>query len=638
MPTTVCLNMIVKNEAHVIRRCLDSVRPFVDHWMIVDTGSTDGTQDIIRAHFGDIPGELHERPWRNFGHNRSEALDFTRGKADYILIMDADNIFCAPAGWHWPELTAAAYEIMHKSSGTEYAGCVLVSNRLRWRYVGVLHEYIASDEPYRAEVLPGAWLDRRHEGARSRDADTFHKDAAVLEKALAEEPGNTRYAFYLAQSWRDAGELAKSRDAYRRRAAMGGWEEEIWFSLYQIATLSERLGEPPAEIEHAYLAAYQFRPLRAEPLVMLARWHRCRSEWALARLYARAAQAIPRPQDTLFVDAATYRWCADDEAAVAAYWSGDRQECFALCWSLLDGDRAPEEHRARIEGNCDFAVKAVAEVTERYPAEIVGRLAATGRQRSPTPGVTLTVTTCKRLELFERTVNSFLNCCRDIDLISRFICVDDNSSPADRERMQALYPFFEFIFKSGDEKGHAKSMNRLFDTVATPYWLHLEDDWHFVVTTDYVARAISILEAEPELGQVVFNRNYAEVFANRTLVGGMLRRHPKTRLRYVLHEDVPEGPGRTAFFQRFPAGSLSNAWWPHFSLNPSLMRTAAIRGVGRFDEAPDHFEKDFAQRYTAAGLRTAFFDAVVCTHIGRLIADRGSGKPNAYELNEVKQF
>jgi glycosyltransferase involved in cell wall biosynthesis len=83
--------MIVKNEAHVIRRCLDAVRPFIDNWIIVDTGSTDGTQAIIREHLEDIPGELFERPWQNFGHNRSEALALARAKADYIFVIDADN-------------------------------------------------------------------------------------------------------------------------------------------------------------------------------------------------------------------------------------------------------------------------------------------------------------------------------------------------------------------------------------------------------------------------------------------------------------------------------------------------------------------------------------------------------------------
>ena len=99
MPPTVCLNMIVKNEAGVIRRCLDSVRPFIHHWVIVDTGSTDGTQKLIREYLADVPGELHERPWKNFGHNRSEALALARGKSDYILVIDADEELVASPGF-----------------------------------------------------------------------------------------------------------------------------------------------------------------------------------------------------------------------------------------------------------------------------------------------------------------------------------------------------------------------------------------------------------------------------------------------------------------------------------------------------------------------------------------------------------
>src|SRR5574340_542399 len=91
MKKTICLNMIVKNESKVIERCLASVKPIIDTWVIVDTGSTDGTQAIVREFLKDIPGELHERPWVNFGHNRNEALELARGKADYLLLIDADD-------------------------------------------------------------------------------------------------------------------------------------------------------------------------------------------------------------------------------------------------------------------------------------------------------------------------------------------------------------------------------------------------------------------------------------------------------------------------------------------------------------------------------------------------------------------
>ena len=88
---SICLCMIVKNEAPVIRRCLDSVRPLIDHWVIVDTGSTDGTQEIIRTHMAGLPGTLHERPWVDFAHNRSESLALARPHADYSLVIDADD-------------------------------------------------------------------------------------------------------------------------------------------------------------------------------------------------------------------------------------------------------------------------------------------------------------------------------------------------------------------------------------------------------------------------------------------------------------------------------------------------------------------------------------------------------------------
>ena len=95
-PPRICLSMIVKNESPVIHRCLASVRPWIDHWVIVDTGSSDGTQDQVRAALAGVPGSLHERPWQDFAHNRNEALDLARAQADYVLFIDADEQLVMP--------------------------------------------------------------------------------------------------------------------------------------------------------------------------------------------------------------------------------------------------------------------------------------------------------------------------------------------------------------------------------------------------------------------------------------------------------------------------------------------------------------------------------------------------------------
>src|SRR5450631_2439504 len=87
---SICLSMIVKNEAHVIRRCLRSVKPFIDYYSISDTGSTDNTMDIIREELAGIPGVLTSDPWEGFGPNRNIAR--SRAKGDHILSIDADEV------------------------------------------------------------------------------------------------------------------------------------------------------------------------------------------------------------------------------------------------------------------------------------------------------------------------------------------------------------------------------------------------------------------------------------------------------------------------------------------------------------------------------------------------------------------
>jgi glycosyltransferase involved in cell wall biosynthesis len=354
---TICLNMIVKNEAPVIERCLRSVKPFIDSWVIVDTGSTDDTRQRIVEIMAGLPGELCERPWKNFGHNRNEALALAAPRGDYLFFIDADERLELPQGYERRSLTADGYHLNVKYAGITYARCALVASRLPWRWEGVVHEFLACDAPFALEVLDGPSVVVSHDGARSRDPNTYRKDAALLEEALAKKPDSTRDTFYLAQSYRDAGELARSRDVYRRRAAMKGWEEEAWFAQYQAAILEERLGSPPETVSFSYLAAYQRRPTRAEPLVRLARYHRLRGEFQLALLYARPAAKLEKPSDLLFLDDATYAWSALDELAVAAFYVDSREakeEGRAAVQRLLLESRFPESERPRMLKNAEF--------------------------------------------------------------------------------------------------------------------------------------------------------------------------------------------------------------------------------------------------------------------------------------------
>lgn len=358
----VCLNMIVKNEAHVIERCLRSVRPFIDRWCIVDTGSTDGTQDLIRRYFAEqgLPGELHERPWRNFGHNRTEALDLARSHGDYLFMIDADEVLKVPAHYQRPPLSEIAYALDVTFANLIYARHCLIRSDLPWRWIGVLHEYLDCGQPLPATRLPELKVQVHTDGARSQRSqqEKFAADARVLEQALIDEPDNDRYVFYLAQSYRDSGQPEAALQRYDQRAAMGRWAEEAWYAQHAAALLAETLQHDESQVIHRFLKAYEARPQRGgETLGQLARYCRDRRQFALARLFAERAMAIPLPQDLLFVETAWYLWRAEDEYAIASYWTGDYAACRRVCESLLAESDLPDDQRARVTENLRFALE-----------------------------------------------------------------------------------------------------------------------------------------------------------------------------------------------------------------------------------------------------------------------------------------
>jgi len=87
--------IICKNEAHIIKETLENLCKYINfsYYVISDTGSTDGTQEIIKSFFKskNIKGNLYEDEWKDFGYNRSLALKYAFNKTDYILIFDADD-------------------------------------------------------------------------------------------------------------------------------------------------------------------------------------------------------------------------------------------------------------------------------------------------------------------------------------------------------------------------------------------------------------------------------------------------------------------------------------------------------------------------------------------------------------------
>lgn len=356
---TLCLNMIVRNERHVIERCLASVKAILHYWVIVDTGSTDGTQDVVRNYLHDIPGELVERPWVDFAHNRTEALACAKGKADYLLILDADEVLAFSPDFTWPELVRDGYSIETSFGGLSYCRIQLVRNTGDWFYRGVVHEYVTSANRKTIGRLAGVVNLPHRDGARSADPHKFKRDALALEKALLDEPDNDRYVFYLANSYRDAGEYDTALKQYRRRAAMGGDPEHVWYALYQIALMQLLLDEPWERILQALLEAYAYRPSRAEPLYRIILYYRDNKQYALADLFVQQARNIPCPEDALFVEKAVYAYLIPFEYAICCYWAGRHAEAVRINNQILTIPGVAPEIFDQIIKNRRFSLEAL---------------------------------------------------------------------------------------------------------------------------------------------------------------------------------------------------------------------------------------------------------------------------------------
>lgn len=373
--TNICLNMIVKNETKVLPRLFRSIKDVIDSYVIVDTGSTDDTIALIRREMSEygIEGEVHERPWVNFGVNRQQALDLAvkAGKADWLLFIDADEELGVSDPKFYEKLEpGVSYDIEKHHSGLRYAVPHLVNIReTQWRWEGPVHNCLLHvGGSNQRQLRKDVWIIYHSgEGAKSHGLTSEQKylrDAKLLQDDLKQRPDNARSQFYLGQSFKHAGHLREAYAAYKRRVTMKGWIEETFMAQLEVGRVAIQLAEPEEVILRELLAAYELRPTRAEPLYELARYFRLKKAYGRAYVFAKVAAQTARPNDALFVAQEVYDWRALDELGVAAYWVGDYAEGKKACELILQrvdgGLQVPENEVKRIRDNLAYSANKLA--------------------------------------------------------------------------------------------------------------------------------------------------------------------------------------------------------------------------------------------------------------------------------------
>lgn len=304
-----CLNMIVKNEAAIIERCLASVADYISCYVIADTGSTDGTQEKIKAFFDErgVPGQIVEVPFKDFSQARNAALlaaECSGLDFDYLLLTDADMEFVVTDPAFADNLTAQGYLVPQTAGSLRYQNVRLVRRGVGARYVGPTHEYLKLSET--TPALPGVgFLDH---ACGSNRPEKFERDCRLLKEALEIEPENARYTFYLAQTYFHNGDIETALPLYAKRSRMGDFEEEGWFASLAEALCERDLGNEEAFFVKA-MGAWQRRPHRGEPLYYLAAHAMRQGKHALACLLSEEGLRLSFPKDDrLFIESWIYEF------------------------------------------------------------------------------------------------------------------------------------------------------------------------------------------------------------------------------------------------------------------------------------------------------------------------------------------
>ena len=349
---SIALAMIVRDEELVIERCLGSVRSLIDSWTIIDTGSADRTADVVQQCLAEIPGQLLHRPWHDFSTNRNELLVQARPTADYLLLLDADMTVRICTDAPLQQLTHPAYDIVVEA-GLRYRMPYLVAAGLPCAYVGRTHESLDLAD---LGILPVPLDDIviTHHGDGGARAIKMQRDLALLEADARADPENARIMFYLAQTRAHCADPMGALAAYRRRIELGGWDEEIFWSMYQCGQILDASGDWPAAAQ-MYITAWEFRPHRVEPIVQLSRGYRQAGAVATALMWSQRGTQITMPEhERLFVEPQMYRTGIALEQAANLWWTGDTAAAHSNWRQLLGEDDLSEADRQAILGNLEL--------------------------------------------------------------------------------------------------------------------------------------------------------------------------------------------------------------------------------------------------------------------------------------------
>ena len=663
--TTICLNMIVKNESHIIRKTLVNIVKYVkiDYWVICDTGSSDNTIEIIEGFFEElnIPGEIHKHVWKDFSHNRNLSLELAYNKSDYLFIFDADDeihgSFKLPS-----KLKYDSYMVIF-GGGYTYKRISLINNRKKWKYFGVLHEVIiGQDEMTDSDTITGDYhFISGRTGSRNMNVNKYHEDAVLLEDSFnttTEEWLKNRYAFYCAQSYKDAKIFHKAIEWYKKTLELDCWNQEKFYACYMVGVLEETQNNTINSISYCLLSL-KYDNRRWEGLYLAIQQLLKSGQDNLASILISGIDLDnlinPRDGCSLFINDSIHDYKMYVLIIILAFKSNNIEQGRRAQLKLYDNfDYLPEQivkdtiyngqYFIPDDKNIQQYFDRTIDFIQKYSYKYMGSLPDNtildlyikkynkifdyqGEYRpsqQTSINIIITITACKRANLLRRTIKSMTRNWCDFCMVDKIICIDDGTEKNELDSLIGEFPWIEFIVKDEKKRGHRDSMNLIRDIViesGAKYWIHMEDDWEFIRSDNYISRGVEYLRKYSgiDVKQVLFNKGYAEIITDIVWNCG-------TRLEEGL------------LLHKHDAADSPCGYWPHYSFRPGITCVDVLKNLGDFNTPNTFFELDYANKYINLGYKTAYFDEISCIHIGKLAGKRGGiDEQNSYELNNIPQ-
>jgi tetratricopeptide (TPR) repeat protein len=273
------LCIMVKNGGPQFEDMLKQNLPVVDEWTILDTGSTDGTVDIInKVLVGKKRGTLFQEPFINFRDSRNRLIELAGKRCKFILMLDdtyrmEGNLRGFLSDMRADQLSDSL-SLYIKSNDVEYSSNRIVKTNRGLKYLYRIHEVIQEHDNMNV-IIPNddaVIIDGRFEYMEERTMMRKQQDLDMLFEELEEDPDNPRTLYYLGQTYNLMGDNENAYKYFveRMNHPKPGFIQEKVDAVFEAARQANfSLGKPWSECEELYLKAYALDNTRPDSLYFL---------------------------------------------------------------------------------------------------------------------------------------------------------------------------------------------------------------------------------------------------------------------------------------------------------------------------------------------------------------------------------